>query len=85
MCKRTGVLDALVDAAADRNAQTRDSIFKSVVDIGAKRPNVVLKTCHTYLNKHNKVRADLSLTGMGTISTDLFILCSCPRYTASFS
>ena len=50
-----GLIEALVDCAADREESVRESIFKSVVDIGRKKHGQVLETVHTYLSKHNKV------------------------------
>lgn len=56
MCE--GLIEALVDCAADREESVRDSIFKSLVDIGRKKHEQVLDTIHSYLSKHNKVRVD---------------------------
>lgn len=50
-----GLIEALVDCAADREESVRESIFKSIVDIGRKKHGVVLDSMHTYLSKHNKV------------------------------
>lgn len=50
-----GLVDALVDAANDREEQPREAIFKSLVDIGRKKHNTVLETTHGYLTKHSKV------------------------------
>lgn len=44
-----------MDAAADREETVRDSIFKSVVDIGRRKHPQVLDVIHSYLSKHNKV------------------------------
>lgn len=51
----TGLLDALVDSAADREESVRESIFKSVVDIGRKKHGKVLEVVYSYLSKHSKV------------------------------
>jgi hypothetical protein len=44
-----------VDSAADREEAVRDSVFKSVVDVGRKKHSQVLSALHSYLSKHNKV------------------------------
>ena len=44
-----------MDAACDREEEVRKAIAKSLVDIGRKKYVSVLKICHTYLMKHNKV------------------------------
>lgn len=51
----TGLIEALVDSAADREESVRDSIFKSIVDIGRKKHAQVLDVMQSYLSKHNKV------------------------------
>ena len=50
-----GLVDALVDAASDREEEAREAIFKSLVDIGRKKYSTVLETMHGYLTKHSKV------------------------------
>lgn len=50
-----GIIESLLGASCDRVEETRDAIFQSVVDIGRKRHTMVLKICHTFLTKHNKV------------------------------
>ena len=50
-----GLTEALVDSAADREESVRESIFKSIVDLGRKRHSQVLDAIHNYLTKHNKV------------------------------
>lgn len=50
-----GLVEALVDSANDREEAARENIFKSIVDIGRRRHVVVLKICHGYLTKHNKL------------------------------
>lgn len=50
-----GLVEALVDSACDREGVARDAIFKSLVDIGRRRYNIVLEITHRYLAKHNKV------------------------------
>ena len=49
------MIESLVDAACDRDEGVRKAIAKSLVDIGRKKYVSVLKICHTYLMKHNKV------------------------------
>ena len=51
----SGMLEALVDSAADREESVRESIFKSVVDVGRKKHTQVLDVLHSYLSKHSKV------------------------------
>lgn len=50
-----GLTEALVDAAADKDNSVRESIFKSIVDIGRKKHSQVLNILHGYLSKRNKV------------------------------
>ncbi len=50
-----GLIEALVDAACDKEDSVSDSIFKSIVDIGRKKYVIVLERCLAYLTKHNKV------------------------------
>lgn len=50
-----GLVESLVDGACDREQVARDAIFKSLVDIGRRKHNVVLGITHGYLTKHNKV------------------------------
>lgn len=50
-----GLTEALVDSAADREESVRESIFKSIVDLGRKKHSQVLNAIHSYLTKHNKV------------------------------
>lgn len=49
------MLEALVDSAADREESVRESIFKSIVDVGRKKHSQVLDVLHSYLSKHSKV------------------------------
>ena len=51
-----GIVDSLVDSAADKSEVTRRAVFKALVDIGRKKYTTVLKLCHSYLKKHGKVR-----------------------------
>ena len=55
-----GMIEALVDAACDREEDVRSAISKSLVEIGRKKHVTVLKICHTYLMKHNKVSNNCS-------------------------
>lgn len=50
-----GLTEALVDSAADKDDEVRDSIYKSIVDIGRKKHAQVLTILHNYLSKRNKV------------------------------
>ena len=51
----TGLTEALVDAAADKDDDVREGITKSIVDIGRKKHAQVLAILHSYLSKRNKV------------------------------
>lgn len=51
------MIESLVDAACDREEEVRKAISKSLVDIGRRKYVTVLKICHTYLMKHNRVSA----------------------------
>lgn len=51
----SGILEALVSAAADREEEAATAIFKSLIDIGRKKHTLVLDTCHSFLVKHSKV------------------------------
>ena len=53
MC--TGIVEALVDSAADKSEATRQAVVKALVDIGRKKHETVLGICHSYLKKHSKV------------------------------
>ena len=44
-----------MDSAADREESVRESIFKSIIDIGRKKHLQVLDVIHNYLSKHSKV------------------------------
>ena len=46
---------SLIDAAYDKKADVRRIIMSSLVDIGKKKPKMVLSSSHSYLRKHNKV------------------------------
>ena len=50
-----GLVEALVDAANDRDDTVSDAVFKSVIDIGRRKHVTVLEICLAYLTKHNKV------------------------------
>ena len=56
MTNLAGIIEALVDAAYEKDDAARTAIFKSVVDIGRRKHVVVLTICHGYLQKHSKVR-----------------------------
>lgn len=47
---------ALIDAAHDRDEETKSVIGNALFELGKKKPHLVLSTCHFYLKKHNKVR-----------------------------
>ena len=56
----TGIVEALVDSAADKSEATRQAVVKALVDIGRKKHGTVLEICHSYLKKHSKVGLALS-------------------------
>ena len=51
----TGLIEALVDVASDREDHAKEAIFKSLVDIGRRKHVSVLEISLAYLTKHNKV------------------------------
>ena len=46
---------ALIDAANDGDATAREVIENSLFDLGRKKPDLILSSCHSYLKKHSKV------------------------------
>ena len=46
---------ALIDAAHDKDAETKEVIGTALFELGKKRPLLVLSACHSYLKKHTKV------------------------------
>ena len=44
-----------MDSAADKSDTARQAVAKALVDIGRKKHEVVLASCHSYLKKHSKV------------------------------
>ena len=68
------MIESLVDAACDREEDVRKAISKSLVDIGRRKHVTVLKICHTYLMKHNKVSAPIMRVGgqLGVIFSSPF-------------
>jgi hypothetical protein len=50
-----GIVEALVDSAADKSEATRQAVVKALVDIGRKKHATVLGICHSYLKKHSKL------------------------------
>ena len=51
----TEMVHALIDAAYDKEPHVQDVICNSLCEVGKKRPNLVLSSCHGYLLKHSKV------------------------------
>ncbi|XP_025115241.1 maestro heat-like repeat-containing protein family member 1 isoform X3 [Pomacea canaliculata] len=49
---------ALIDAAHDRDEETKSVIGNALFELGKKKPHLVLSTCHFYLKKHNKLSQD---------------------------
>ena len=69
-----------MDAACDREEDVRKAISKSLVDIGRRKYVTVLKICHTYLMKHNKVSAPQSGR---TARWDIFLSIPFPAFPLS--
>ena len=61
MCAMFGIVSlsdmtmALIDAAHDKDAETKEVIGTALFELGKKRPLLVLSACHSYLKKHTKV------------------------------
>ncbi|XP_022082273.1 maestro heat-like repeat-containing protein family member 1 [Acanthaster planci] len=49
---------AMIDTAYDKNTGVRTIIATSLVNIGKKKPGLVLHSCHNYLRKHGKLQKD---------------------------
>ncbi|XP_033626005.1 maestro heat-like repeat-containing protein family member 1 isoform X2 [Asterias rubens] len=49
---------AMIDTAYDKNAGVRTIIATSLVNIGKKKPALMLHSCHNYLRKHSKLQKD---------------------------
>ena len=52
------MVHALIDAAYDKEPRVQEVICNTLCEVGKKRPNLVLASCHDYLLKHSKVRTD---------------------------
>uniref|UniRef100_A0A8C9VSY4 Maestro heat-like repeat-containing protein family member 1 n=1 Tax=Scleropages formosus TaxID=113540 RepID=A0A8C9VSY4_SCLFO len=50
------VLQALVEAANDRDPAVQEQVRRSMATLGKRKPEKVLALCHAYLVKHPKVR-----------------------------
>ncbi len=59
-------MNALVDAAHDKDANVRRDIMRSLCELGKKQPLLVLSICSCYLNKHQKVCIVVPFTFLGT-------------------
>lgn len=46
---------ALVDAAFDKKLDVRDDMITALHNVGRKQPELVLKQCNIYLNRHQKL------------------------------
>jgi 3-methyladenine DNA glycosylase AlkC len=46
---------ALINSANDDNGQVRNSLARSLQDIGKKQPNLVLVSCYDFMVKNQKV------------------------------
>ncbi|XP_076448959.1 maestro heat-like repeat-containing protein family member 1 isoform X1 [Babylonia areolata] len=49
---------ALIDAAHDKDEETKEVIGTALFDLGKKKPLLVLSACHSYLKKHTKLSLD---------------------------
>lgn len=47
---------ALIDSANDGDESTREVIANALFDLGRKKPDLILSSCHNYLKKHTKVQ-----------------------------
>lgn len=57
-CLCAGIVEALVDAANDKDESTQVALCKAIVDIGIKKHVSVIKICLNYLTKYTKVRSE---------------------------
>ena len=55
LCVVTDMTMALIDAAHDKDAETKEVISTALFELGKKKPLLVLSACHSYLKKHSKV------------------------------
>ena len=46
---------ALIDVAHDKKQEVRDDISRTLYELGKRQPFLVLSSCNSYLNKHQKV------------------------------
>ncbi|KAK2156623.1 hypothetical protein NP493_1946g00003 [Ridgeia piscesae] len=49
------MVHALIDAAYDKEPHVQEVICNTLCEVGKKRPNLVLASCHDYLLKHSKL------------------------------
>ena len=68
-----------MDAAADKDGEVRDSITKSIVDIGRRKHGQVLVILHNYLSKRPKVGVAEDVVA----AVAQAVLCSWPELIAS--
>ena len=69
-----GIVEALVDSAADKSETTRHAVLKALVDIGRKKHNTVLAICHSYLKKHSKVSSVERVFESGSACYDIICI-----------
>ena len=55
LCVVSDMTMALIDAAHDKDAETKEVISTALFELGKKKPLLVLSACHSYLKKHSKV------------------------------
>ncbi|XP_012944683.1 maestro heat-like repeat-containing protein family member 1 isoform X2 [Aplysia californica] len=58
---------ALIDAAYDHDPSTREVIENSLFDLGKKKPDLILSSCHSYLKKHSKLSLDHRVVILNTV------------------
>eukprot|EP00795_Rhopilema_esculentum_P001016 gene1016-15340_t len=46
---------ALIDVAHDKKQEVRDDISRTLVELGKRQPFLVLSSCNSYLNKHQRL------------------------------
>ena len=57
-----GLVEAIIDAAYDKDTEVRRTLCRSLVDIGSHCPELVLRSCHRYLSKRPKVNSQQTVS-----------------------
>ncbi|KAK7500196.1 hypothetical protein BaRGS_00008419, partial [Batillaria attramentaria] len=58
---------ALIDAAHDKDENTKEVIGQALFELGKKKPLLVLSACHSYLKKHSKLSLDHRIVILNSI------------------